>query len=364
MSTAPSIVLAGGGTAGHINPLLAIAREIRALAPEAHLLTVGTEQGMEAKLIPAAGYPIAFIPRVPFPRRPDAAALKFPFAFYAATKQAASILRQAKADVVVGVGGYVCPPFYWAARQLHIPIVIHEANAKPGWANKWGARKAAMVGTAFPATPIAQGRHVGMPMRHNIETLDRHAQAQQARQRLCLEEGLATLVVTGGSLGAVSLNQTVAAIYNRLEEWGFQLLHITGRGKALHDEQGQLLAAPHYRQVEFITGMEDVYAAADLMVVRAGAATVSEVAAVGLPAIFVPLPIGNGEQELNARSLVDTGAGLLIKDAEFSSDWFVANIPHLMADSARLAEMAQKSYAHGIRDAAHVMAQEVLKAVR
>lgn len=361
MKEEPSIVLAGGGTAGHINPMLAIAREVRALAPHAKILTVGTESGMEAQLVPAAGYEISFIPRVPMPRTPNRAALSFPYNFRKSLRIAERILREAQADVVVGVGGYVCTPMYLAANKLRIPVVIHEANARPGLANKVGARKAVMVGTAFPHTPIAKGQHVGMPMRQEIESLDRAIRRQGARKSLGLEENMPTLVVTGGSLGAQSLNECVRKIYGRLDEWGFQILHITGRNKALRDESGELLSAPHYVQREFITSMEDVYAAADLLVVRSGAATVSEVAAVGVPAIFVPLPIGNGEQALNARSLVDAQAGLLIKDDDFTASWFTNNIPSLVKDTQRLKHMAQRSAEQGIRNAAEVMAREVLK---
>lgn len=361
MSEGPSIVLAGGGTAGHINPMLAIARKVKELSPDASIVMVGTENGMEARLVPQAGYEIKFIPRVPFPRRPNVAALKFPGQFASSLKIAQKILQEARADVVVGVGGYVCTPMYLAANKLGIPVIIHEANSKPGLANKVGARKAAMVGTAFAQTPIKGARHVGMPMREEVETLDRSSQQTEARKSLGLATDLPTVVVTGGSLGALSLNNAVKEIYPRLKEWGFQLLHITGRDKSLRDANGELISAPYYQQREFITSMEDVYAAADLLVVRSGAATVSEVAAVGVPAIFVPLPIGNGEQALNARSLVDAQAGILVDDAEFTGAWFAQNVPTLMKDSQRLHEMTQRSYELGIRNAAETMAKEVLK---
>lgn len=364
MSEGPSIVLAGGGTAGHINPMLAIARKVKELSPDASIVMVGTENGMEARLIPEAGYAIKFIPRVPFPRRPNVAALKFPGQFASSLKIAQKILQEARADVVVGVGGYVCTPMYLAANRLDIPVVIHEANSKPGLANKVGARKAAMVGTAFAQTPIKDARHVGMPMREEVETLDRTAQQHEARKRLGLATNLPTVAVTGGSLGAQSLNNSVKEIYPRLHEWGFQLLHITGRDKALRDSNGELISAPYYQQREFITSMEDVYAAADLLVVRSGAATVSEVAAVGIPAIFVPLPIGNGEQALNARSLVNAQAGILVNDSEFTGTWFAQNVPTLMKDSQRLLEMTQRSYELGIRNAAETMAKEVLKVAK
>lgn len=361
MNEKPSIVLAGGGTAGHINPMLAIAREIRKLSPDARILTVGTENSMEARMVPEAGYEITFIPRVPFPRHPNKEAIFFLGKFWESVKKAQKILTDAQADVVVGVGGYVCTPVYLAARKLNIPVVIHEANAKPGLANKVGATKATFVGTAFPATPIKNAHYVGMPMREAIEKLDRRRERPAARERLGLNPSLPTVVVTGGSLGALSLNTAMIDIYQRLEEWGFQLLHITGRDKALKDSQGELLAAQNYQQREFITSMEDVYAAADLMVVRSGAATVSEVAAVGVPAIFVPLPIGNGEQALNAQSLIDAHAGILINDSDFNAAWFTNNVPSLMNDSQRLQEMAERSSQQGIRNAAYLMAQEILK---
>ena len=364
MSEGPSIVLAGGGTAGHINPMLAIAREIQHLSPDSRIMMVGTENSMEARLVPAAGFDIRFIPRVPMPRRPHPSALKFPAQFASSLKEARQILTHVEADVVVGVGGYVCTPMYLAAQALGIPVVIHEANAKPGLANRVGALRAKFVGTAFANTPIRHGQHVGMPMREAIENLDRDARREAARENLGLDADLPTLVVTGGSLGAQSMNETVSKIYPRLGEWGFQMLHITGRDKSVRDEQGNEVTAENYHQVEFITSMEDVYAAADLMVVRSGAATVSEVAAVGLPAIFVPLPIGNGEQALNARSLVDATAGIMIKDSEFTPEWFLANVPVLMNDRQRLHDMAQKSYAQGIRNAAHTMAQQVLKVAK
>ncbi|MFW0185001.1 undecaprenyldiphospho-muramoylpentapeptide beta-N-acetylglucosaminyltransferase [Rothia sp. CCM 9418] len=364
MTISPSIVLAGGGTAGHINPMLAIAREVTRQAPDAKILMVGTEDGLEADIVPKAGYKIDFISRAPFPRRPNIAAVKFPWKFMQGIQKARQILVSSEADVVVGVGGYVCPPMYIAARLLSIPVVIHEANAKPGMANVFGAKRAAFVGTAFADTQIAQGQHVGMPMRENIESLDRESLREKARKRLGLDPSLPTLVVTGGSLGAKSLNNTIEQILPKLPQWNFQILHITGREKSLKTPEGMLRQTPHYVQREFITSMEDVYAAADLLVVRSGAATVSEVAAVGLPAIFVPLPIGNGEQEINARSLTQADAGILVHDADFTASWFVDHVPALLADTNRLREMSEKSYAQGIRNAASTMATEVLKAAQ
>ncbi|GAA2505816.1 undecaprenyldiphospho-muramoylpentapeptide beta-N-acetylglucosaminyltransferase [Streptomyces xinghaiensis] len=354
------VVLAGGGTAGHISPLLAIARAIRDEREDASVCAVGTASGMETRLVPAAGVDLELIGRVPLPRKPSVDLLRLPRHMATAVHQAGRILDSRQATVVVGVGGYVCTPVYLAARRRGIPVVIHEANAKPGIANRVGARFATAVATAFPDTPLRGARVVGMPMRREIATLDRAAQRAAARADLGLEPDLPTVVVTGGSSGAQSMNRTVEAVVREVGEQGYQLLHVTGRGKELRTPEGELLRAPHYVQTEYVDGMEKVYAAADLLVARSGAATVCEVAAVGLPAVFVPLPIGNGEQALNARSLVAAGGAQLVADAEFTPRFYRDTVAPLVTDAARLDEMTRASAAHGVRDAAQVMARLTL----
>ena len=335
-----SVVLAGGGTAGHISPLLAIAHALREARPDVRLLAVGTPGGMEARLVPAAGLDLATISRVPFPRRPSLDLLRLPGRLAGAVKQAGVILEDAKADVLVGVGGYVCTPMYLAARRRKIPIVIHEANTRPGLANRVGARLGGHVAVAFAATRLGASRHVGMPMRREISGLDRTAARAAARAALGLDPDRPALIVTGGSSGAQSINRTIAASVGLLAEAGIQTLHITGRGKAVHDADGKPLAAPGYQQREYVDGMETVYAAADLLLARSGAATVCEVAAVGVPAVFVPLPIGNGEQALNAAGLVEAGGALLVEDGTFSPAWVREHIIPLLQDPDRLARMA------------------------
>src|SRR5919112_6188049 len=209
-STNPSIVLAGGGTAGHISPLLAIAAAIRDAAPGAAILAVGTPAGMETRLVPAAGVELATIDRVPFPRKPSVDLLRLPGRLGGAVRQAGAILDKAGADVLVGVGGYVCTPMYLAARKRKIPIVIHEANTRPGLANRVGAGLTKRVAVAFEGTPLRNAVHVGMPMRTAISGLDRAEARTSARQALGLDPEKPTLIVTGGSLGAQSINRTVA----------------------------------------------------------------------------------------------------------------------------------------------------------
>ena len=358
-----SIVLAGGGTAGHISPLLAIAAAIRAAAPGASLLAVGTPSGMETRLVPAAGLDLATIDRVPLPRKPSMDLVRLPGRLAGAVRQAGRILDEHGADVLVGVGGYVCTPMYLAARRRRIPIVIHEANARPGLANRVGAMLTKYVAVAFDTTPLRHARHVGMPMRTEISGLERSAAQAGAREALGLDPDRPTLIVTGGSSGAQSINRTVEAAVGDLAAAGVQTLHITGRGKTLLDADGRKLTAPGYRQVEYIDGMELAYAAADLLLARSGAATVCEVAAVGVPAVFVPLPIGNGEQALNAAGLVRADGALLVQDRDFSAQWVREKLIPLVTDTSRLATMAANSQRLGIRNADQRMAGLVLEAV-
>ncbi|WP_449372495.1 undecaprenyldiphospho-muramoylpentapeptide beta-N-acetylglucosaminyltransferase [Arthrobacter psychrolactophilus] len=362
-SSAPiSVVLAGGGSAGHVSPLLAIAHAIKATVPDAAIVAVGTKDGLETRLVPAAGFELAFIDRIPFPRKPSLDLLKLPTRMNRAIGTAKAILRDANADVLVGVGGYVCTPMYLAAKSLGVPIVIHEANTKAGMANKVGARYTSFVGTAFAATQIRHAHLVGMPMRKAVATLDRATERAGARARLGLDADRPTLIVTGGSLGALRINKAVAASLDALAAAGIQTLHITGKGKAVETASGELLSAPLYQQIEYVDGMEDVYAAADLLLCRSGAGTVSEVAAVGLPAVFVPLPIGNGEQARNAAELVAADAALLVDDASLDAAWIAEHVIPLCLDDTRLAQMGESATQLGIRDAAESMAAMVLAA--
>lgn len=363
-SKSPSIVLAGGGTAGHISPLLAIAAALRSAAPDAAILAVGTPSGMETRLVPAAGVELATIDRVPFPRKPSADLVRLPARLAGAVRQAGAILDKAAADVLVGVGGYVCTPMYLAARKRRIPIVIHEANARPGLANRVGAMMTQKVAVAFANTPLRHAVHVGMPMRTGISGLDRAAARTAARQALGLDPAKPALIVTGGSSGAQSINRTIAAAVERLAGAGIQTLHITGRGKTVLDGAGKPLAADGYRQVEYVDGMELAYAAADVLLARSGAATVCEVAAVGVPAVLVPLPIGNGEQALNAAGLVAAGGALLVNDRDFTAEWVDKELVPLVTDQERLAAMAASSYRLGIRNADQRMADLILEAVK
>ncbi|GAA3321427.1 MULTISPECIES: undecaprenyldiphospho-muramoylpentapeptide beta-N-acetylglucosaminyltransferase [Paeniglutamicibacter] len=353
------VVIAGGGTAGHITPMIAIADALRAADPNTQITAVGTASGLETRLVPEAGYELRTIAKVPMPRRPSLDLLKLPLRFRAAIKAAGAILDDTGAQAVLGVGGYVCTPVYLAARKRKLPVFIHEANARAGLANKVGARFAAGVGTAFNGTGLPGAKVVGMPMRGFVATMDRAAQREPARRALGLTGDAPALVVTGGSSGAASINATIAAGLPQLADAGVQVLHITGRGKVVLDAAGNPLSAPGYRQVEYVDSMDQAYAAADLMVARSGAGTVCELAVAGTPSVLVPLPIGNGEQRLNASDLVAAGGALVVDNADFTTDYLATTLLPLLRDPQALAAMGAAAKAQGRADAAQVMASMI-----
>ncbi|GAA3812401.1 undecaprenyldiphospho-muramoylpentapeptide beta-N-acetylglucosaminyltransferase [Nocardioides panacisoli] len=361
------ILLAGGGTAGHTSPLLATADALRRIDPGSEITCLGTPRGLENTVVPAAGYPLELIPPVPLPRKPSKDLVAVPARLRGAVKAALAVVDRVRPDVIVGYGGYVSLPAYFAARRRRIPLVVHEQNALPGIANKIGARLADRVAVSFPDTPLKKAEYVGLPLRRMISTLDRAALGAEARQFFGLDPALPTLVVTGGSQGAWRLNRAVAGAAATLSGTGVQVLHAIGK-RGTEDpewaEPDRGGASAPYVVVPFIERMDYALAAADLMVCRAGASSVVEAAASGVPAIFVPLPIGNGEQALNAKPVVDAGGALLVEDAAFDKAYVADHVPPLARDAAKLARMGAAA-AHLVpRDADERLARMILDAGR
>jgi UDP-N-acetylglucosamine--N-acetylmuramyl-(pentapeptide) pyrophosphoryl-undecaprenol N-acetylglucosamine transferase len=341
--------------------LLATADALRRLDPTAEVTALGTPRGLEGRVVPEAGYPLEMIPPVPLPRRPSGDLLRVPGRLAGAVRAAREVVERVRPDVVVGFGGYVSVPAYLAARR-RVPIVVHEGNALPGIANKLGARLTTHVATSFPDTPLRHATYVGLPIRRMISTLDRAALRDEARRAFGLDADRPTLLVTGGSQGARRINQSVSASERAFAEAGVQVLHVVGpNGEA---SVARTEDQPPYVVLPYVDRMDLAYAAADLVVCRAGANSVTEAAAVGLPAVFVPLPIGNGEQELNARPVVDAGGGLLVQDAALTPEWVAATVPALVTDRGRLSAMSSAAEALIPRDADEKLARMILDAVR
>lgn len=350
------ILLAGGGTAGHTSPLLATADALRRLDPSVQITCLGTPRGLENRVVPEAGYPLELVPPVPLPRRPSVELLKVPARLLGAVRAAVEVLDRVRPEVVVGYGGYVSMPAYLAARRRRIPIVIHEQNALPGLANRVGARMAREVAVSFPDTKLPHARYIGLPIRTMISRLDRAALRAEARSYFGLEQERPTVVVTGGSQGARTINNALSGAAEQLGRAGVQVLHVVG-------PNNQVEVAPAgapYVVVPYVDRMDYALAAADLMVCRAGASSVTEAAAVGVPAVFVPLPIGNGEQAHNARPVVDAGGALLVADEDFTAAWVTEHLTALATDATRLAAMSSAASSLIPRDADEVLAQLII----
>ena len=362
-----SIVLAGGGTAGHTSPLIATAERLRDLAPDVAITCIGTARGLETRVIPAAGLTLELVPPVPLPRRLTPELLKVPGRLAGSVREARRIIRDAGADVVAGFGGYVSMPAYLAARSMGIPVVIHEQNAVPGLANKVAARFAAVVAVTFPGTPLPKARFLGMPLRRGIADLDRAAVRAGARAELGVRAEGPVLLVSGGSQGARSINEATAGARAALLAAGVDVLHVLGP-KNFDPTRDVVETDPatgaRYVPLAYVDRMERAYAAADLMVGRSGAGTVMETAVVGLPCIFVPLPHGNGEQARNADFIIEADAGRLVPNAELTADRLLAEATPLLADADARAAMSAKLQGLVPADAGGALARLILDQAR
>lgn len=374
------IVLAGGGTAGHVNPLLAVAQALRSSDAQNDIVVVGTHEGLEQRLVPAQGFTLETIDKVPFPRRPNKQAFTFFKRFKRAVNDSIAILQKNHAQVVVGFGGYASAPVYVAAHKLGIPIIIHEQNARAGMANILGARWAVAVACAYQTTnikvPHGERIHMGLPLRPAIADMAQKLEENQVAtresmaQKLGLDPDRLILAVTGGSLGALSLNTAVSHSAQSLCDVA-QVVHLTGRNKdaavretvrEICGKEPRELGEPasqhtlnNYIVAPYFEHIEELFACADLVICRSGAGTVSELAALGVPAVYVPLPIGNGEQRLNAAELVAAGGGVLVSDKDVTPEWVCDRLVKILQDTYGLQRARKAAYQHGIRDAAQRM---------
>lgn len=328
-----SVLLAGGGTAGHIQPALAVADALRAADPQVQIAALGTPRGLETTLVPQRGYDLELIPPVPLPRKPSKDLLTLLPRLRKAIKATRKVMAERDVDVVVGFGGYVALPAYLAARG-RVPIVIHEANARAGLANKIGARFATTVAAAVDGSGLPDATVIGIPVRPELANLDRAALRAQAREFFGLDPDAPTLLVWGGSQGAQRINEAVSAAAPQFAAAGVGVLHAAGRKNEITlapVPPGQ--PAPPYVVVPYLDRMDLAFAAADLVLGRSGAMTVAEIGAVGLPAVYVPLPHGNGEQRLNATGQIEAGSAFVIDNADLTAEAVAAQVIPLLSGS-------------------------------
>ena len=354
------IVLAGGGTGGHIFPALAIADAIKVLRPDADILFIGTRDKIESRVVPRAGYRYQSIWISGFQRGLQLRNLLFPLKIGVSLVQSYLHLRRFKPNVAVGTGGYVSGPVLWTASLLGVPVVLHESNSTPGAATRLMARRAHLVFTAFAGTAakLARTDHVqlvGTPVRQAAGPVSR----SEALERFGLDSRKKTLLVLGGSLGAASLNDAVLGVVDRLLEEGIQLVWQTGRFQDATIQQN--LGAKKVGWVgPFIDEVEYAYAAADLAVCRAGAATVAELTASGTPAILVPYPRATDDhQTMNAHAMEQAAAAMMLRDVDIQEKLFSV-VAQLMADADHRKAMRAAALALAKSDAARVIATAIL----
>lgn len=345
------VVFAGGGTAGHVQPALATAMELQRRLPKVEVTFLGTSIGLEARLVPESGFELVCIPKVPLPRNLSLSTLRFPWALIQTIRAARTVI--ADADCVVGFGGYVAAPAYLAARVEKVPIVVHEQNARPGFANRLGARLTSHVAVSFINTRLPHAKLTGLPLHPRIVAASKLSRAA-ALAHFGLVPDRPVLLVTGGSQGAQRINGAIAGALEDLLADGWQVLHSVGEKNALP------AAREHYHPLPFISDMDQALVAADLLIGRSGAVTCAEAAALALPAIFVPLPIGNGEQALNAADAVRAGGAVISPDRDFTSERALDLVRTL---KPRLSEMKTALHSVGQLSAAALLVDLIEQAL-
>ena len=372
------IIISGGGTGGHIFPALSIADAVRKADPSAEILFVGAEGKMEMEKVPAAGYRIIGLPVAGLQRRIMAANLSIPFKVLRSLRKASEIIRTFRPDAVVGVGGYASAPMLWKAQSKGIPTLIQEQNSYAGLTNRTVGRKARRICTAyegmekfFPADRIVL---TGNPIRDNIRpyTIEEKAQGQRFFH---LDPSLPTVLIVGGSGGCGTFNSVMSSACRATGgAFPYQIVWQSGKGyrtsvselfgslEGTTEEDG-LRICRNVRNCDFITRMDMAFAAADIVVSRAGAGTISELCAIGKATIFVPSPnVAEDHQTHNAEALVEKNAALMVRDCDAAAE-LLRQAGELLNDRDRIQMLEQNILSLARPDAARDIAAEVLKLI-
>lgn len=331
------ILFAGGGTAGHVEPALAVARAWREKYPHDEILFIGTESGLENSLVPAAGFGLHHIPKVSIARTFSPSLLKVPTQLLRSINSTRKLLKGV--DCAIGFGGYVSGPLYFAALLKRTPFVIHEQNARAGWANRVGAHWTRFCALSYPVSNrvFKKAELTGLPLRADVLTAlesasrdwqsARDAAKRSITQKYDLNPNQPLLFIFGGSQGSQAINKVVDEARSDLTE--VSIIHGVGKHNPVPSSSGSYVALP------YIDEMAQCYLAADVLIARSGAVTCAEAAALARYSLFIPLPVGNGEQALNAASLVDAGRAQILQQNQFTAEWLQENITSLVEESAK-----------------------------
>lgn len=355
-------VIAGGGTAGHVHPGLAVARVLVRRGHERESIHfVGSARGAERELVPAAGYELTLLPGRGIKRQLSWQNASSAWGLARAVIQAAGLLRRLRPAVVLGLGGYASVPCALAARLVGIPLVVAEQNAVPGLANRLVGRCARASAVSFPGTKLPRAVLTGNPVREEVQRVNRQEVRSAARAALGVAGERHLVAVVSGSLGAARINR---AAFEAARLWAdrgdLAVYHVVGRRdwqELAHLRPDFSNASLHYRAVEYETDMPKVYAAADLVVGRAGASSVAELAVVGLASVLVPLPGAPGDhQTANAAHLAAVGGALMVPDSEMDGPRMVVEVDNLLKVPGLLNAMSEEAAGLGRRDAGDAVA--------
>ena len=359
-------LVSGGGTGGHIFPALSIANEIRRRYPEAEILFVGAEGRMEMERVPAAGYEIKGLPVCGFDRKHLLRNVKVLFKLWKSIRLAKKILKDFKPDIAIGVGGYASGPMLKAAQKKGIPTLLQEQNSYAGVTNKLLAKNAKCICVAyegmerfFPEDKIVL---TGNPVRRNL--LECNATQEEARKAMGIDPEKATILIIGGSLGARTVNESIIGGLEKLGAAADDVQVVWQTGKFYDQQCKEALAKSGVKnviQMPFISNMDMAYRAADLVISRAGASSISELQLLGKPSILVPSPnVAEDHQTKNAMALVEKDAALMVKDVE-AKDNVIKLALTTVGDAAKLESLATNVKKLGLPHSADIIADEVLK---
>ncbi|MGL2966588.1 undecaprenyldiphospho-muramoylpentapeptide beta-N-acetylglucosaminyltransferase [Flavobacterium sp. XGLA_31] len=357
-------ILSGGGTGGHIYPAVAIANELKSRFPDAEFLFVGAKDKMEMQKVPQAGYPIKGLWIAGLQRKLTLQNAMFPFKLMSSLWNSRQIIKSFKPDVVIGTGGFASGPLLQVANSLNIPTVIQEQNSYPGITNKLLSKKANAICVAyenlerfFPAAKIVI---TGNPVRQDLLEID--SKRNEAQAHFKLDPNKKTLLVLGGSLGARRINQLIAKEIDVITALGIQV--IWQCGKLYLDEYQHFSEKENVQVLAFIDRMDLVYAAADVVISRAGASSVSELCLVGKPVIFIPSPnVAEDHQTKNAKAIVDKKGAILIKESELDTA-FATTFSNLISDENLQNELSQNIKKLAKPNATKDIVQEVIKLIK
>lgn len=350
------VIIAGGGTGGHINPGIAIAKKIKEKHSDASILFIGTEKGLEKKIVPKEGFKIKFISVEGLNKKLSIGTIKSAFVGLKGYFEASKIIREFKPDIVIGTGGYVCGPVVLSANLKGIPTIIHEQNAIPGVTNKLLSKFATKIAISFKESekyfPKSKVIFTGNPVKDAIINLNR----DKAKDFWGIDKDKPTVFVVGGSRGAKNINNAIAEMIPRFYDENVQLIFVTGENQyeetMKNIEKSKIKNSKGIKILPFIFNMQDALGACDLIVSRAGATTLSEITAVGVPAILIPSPyVANNHQEYNAIALEENGAAIVIKENQLKDNVLSEQIFNIIKNKETLNSMAANSKKLAVLDA-------------